>query len=42
MESNTLPPDAVRIEELVNYFDYDYWLTGDVPLAQNVEVACPC
>ncbi|HJQ82154.1 MAG TPA: von Willebrand factor type A domain-containing protein [Lacipirellulaceae bacterium] len=25
MEMNTLPPpDAVRIEELVNYFDYDY------------------
>ena len=22
---NTLPPpDAVRIEELINYFDYDY------------------
>jgi secreted protein with Ig-like and vWFA domain len=25
MEMNTLPPpDAVRIEELINYFDYDY------------------
>jgi len=37
------PPDAVRIEELVNYFDYDYTPpTGDVPFASNVEVAgCP-
>jgi Ca-activated chloride channel family protein len=44
MDSNTLPPpDAVRIEELVNYFDYDYSApTGDVPFASNVEVAaCP-
>ncbi|HYO25324.1 MAG TPA: VWA domain-containing protein [Lacipirellulaceae bacterium] len=37
------PPDAVRIEELVNYFDYDYaGPTGDEPFASNVEVAaCP-
>jgi Ca-activated chloride channel family protein len=44
MQSNTLPPpDAVRIEELVNYFDYDYSApTGDVPFDANVEVAaCP-
>jgi hypothetical protein len=44
MQSGTLPPpDAVRIEELVNYFDYDYSApTGDVPFAANVEVAsCP-
>lgn len=44
MQSHTLPPpDAVRIEELVNYFDYDYTPpTGDVPFAANVEVAgCP-
>ncbi|WP_428308437.1 YfbK domain-containing protein [Lacipirellula sp.] len=44
MRSHTLPPpDAVRIEELVNYFDYDYTPpTGDVPFAANVEVAgCP-
>jgi len=43
-QSGTLPPpDAVRIEELVNYFDYDYTPpTGDVPFAANVEVAgCP-
>jgi Ca-activated chloride channel family protein len=44
MRSRTLPPpDAVRIEELVNYFDYEYSVpTGDVPFAANVEVAgCP-
>jgi Ca-activated chloride channel family protein len=37
------PPDAVRIEELVNYFDYAYTPpTGDVPFAAHVEVAgCP-
>lgn len=39
-----LPPrDAVRIEELVNYFDYDYPPpTGEHPFSMNVEVAdCP-
>ncbi len=44
MQSGQLPPpDAVRIEELVNYFDYDYsGPTGDVPFASHVEVAgCP-
>jgi len=37
------PPDAVRIEELINYFQYDYSPpTGDVPFAAHVEVAaCP-
>lgn len=37
------PPDAVRIEELVNYFDYDYGQPeGDVPFAAKLEVAaCP-
>jgi Ca-activated chloride channel family protein len=46
LDMNTLPPpDAVRIEELVNYFDYDY--TGPnsddaAPFAAHVEVAgCP-
>jgi len=36
-------PDAVRIEELVNYFSYDYaGPDGDAPFAANVEVAaCP-
>ena len=44
MQSGQLPPpDAVRIEELVNYFDYAYTApTGDTPFAAHVEVAgCP-
>ncbi len=38
------PPDAVRIEELLNYFDYDYAPPTDreAPFAAHVEVAgCP-
>lgn len=38
------PPDSVRIEELVNYFDYDYAPPADksTPFAAHVEVAaCP-
>ena len=37
------PPGAVRIEELVNYFAYDYPCPeGDVPFAVNAEIAtCP-
>ena len=37
------PPDAVRIEELVNYFDYEYAPPrGDEPFSTTVEVAgCP-
>jgi len=37
------PPDAVRIEELVNYFSYDYAPPdGDAPFSAHVEVAgCP-
>ncbi|MDH3719222.1 MAG: VWA domain-containing protein [Planctomycetota bacterium] len=37
------PPDAVRIEELVNYFAYQYeGPQDDVPFAANIEVAgCP-
>ncbi|TWT85606.1 von Willebrand factor [Posidoniimonas polymericola] len=37
------PPDAVRLEELVNYFDYQYQPpTDDTPFAAHVEVAaCP-
>ncbi len=41
---NSLPPrDAVRVEELVNYFTYDYATpTDEHPFAANVEVAsCP-
>ena len=44
MQNRTMPrPDAVRIEELVNYFTYDYKPpTDDVPFAAHVEVAgCP-
>ncbi len=34
------PSDAVRIEELVNYFEYDYpQPIGDVPFSVNTEVA---
>ncbi len=37
------PPDAVRIEELVNYFVYDYQgPRGEAPFSTEVEVArCP-
>ncbi|NQU20313.1 MAG: VWA domain-containing protein [Candidatus Nealsonbacteria bacterium] len=42
------PPDAIRIEELINYFDYDYAGPEDngpedaVPVAAHIEVAaCP-
>lgn len=44
LEANLLPPpDAVRIEELVNYFSYAYpGPEGDKPFAAHVEVAaCP-
>jgi Ca-activated chloride channel family protein len=41
LNQNQLPPrDAVRIEELVNYFSYDYAQpTGNAPVAPNMEVA---
>lgn len=37
------PPDAVRIEEMLNYFSYDYpQPAGDAPFSVNVELAtCP-
>ncbi len=37
------PPDAVRTEELINYFDYDYaGPQGEHPIALNGEVSrCP-
>jgi Ca-activated chloride channel homolog len=46
LEINQLPPpDAVRIEELVNYFQYDYTppkADDEAPFAAHVEVAgCP-
>ncbi len=36
-------PDAVRIEEMINYFSYDYAApTGDVPFSVNTELyQCP-
>jgi Ca-activated chloride channel homolog len=41
LQQNSLPPaDAVRIEEFVNYFDYDYSPpVGEHPFSVNVEVA---
>tara|TARA_B100000579_G_scaffold108655_1_gene86599 strand:- start:447 stop:2699 length:2253 start_codon:yes stop_codon:yes gene_type:complete len=38
---NQLPPeDAVRVEELINYFDYDYPFTGDKhPFSVHLETA---
>ena len=44
IEAGQLPPrDAVRIEELINYFRYDYPApTTDAPFSASVEVAdCP-
>jgi Ca-activated chloride channel family protein len=44
INQNTLPPkDAVRIEELINYFPYSYpQPKGDDPFSVNLEVArCP-
>jgi Ca-activated chloride channel family protein len=44
LNNGQLPPkDAVRIEELVNYFEYDYpQPVGDLPFSVNTEVAaCP-
>ncbi len=44
LNENRLPPkDAVRIEELINYFSYSYpQPKGDEPFSANVEVAgCP-
>jgi Ca-activated chloride channel homolog len=44
LNQHTLPPDgAVRIEELVNYFRYDYAPpTGEHPFAVHTEIAtCP-
>jgi Ca-activated chloride channel family protein len=37
------PPDAVRIEEMINYFDYDYPVpAGDHPFSVDVEATgCP-
>ncbi len=38
-EGSNIPVDAVKIEEMVNYFDYDYpQPTGDHPFSINTEV----
>lgn len=40
IEGGTLPPrDAVRIEELLNYFDYDYPSQSEKPFTVNYEIA---
>lgn len=42
INNGSLPPSgAVRIEELINYFDYDYPATQDNPLALHTELG-PC
>ena len=44
LQSGQLPPKGtVRIEELLNYFSYDYpQPEGDVPFSSNIEIAeCP-
>jgi Ca-activated chloride channel family protein len=44
IEDRALPPaDAVRVEELINYFDYDYVVPSDErPVTVNWEIAgCP-
>lgn len=44
LNQGSLPPkDAVRIEELINYFEYDYpQPEGDLPFSVNTEAAvCP-
>ncbi len=34
------PPEAVRVEEFINYFDYDYpQPTGDTPVGMSTELA---
>ena len=40
---NKVVPDAVRIEEMINYFKYDYEKpTGDIPFSVTTEVSdCP-
>lgn len=44
LAQNSMPPiDSVRIEELINYFDYDYPLPeGEDPFSVNLEMSkCP-
>ena len=39
LQGRTPPRNAVRIEELINYFPYDYADPDDAPIAVNAEVA---
>ena len=40
LNQNQLPPaDAVRIEELINYFPYDYAARREQPIGANLEIA---
>lgn len=43
LTNNTLPPKAaIRTEEFINYFPYDYPQNGNAPISLNGEVsACP-
>ncbi len=42
LSGETVPPDSIRIEEMLNYFHYDYKAPqGDDPLGVTVEYA-PC
>ena len=42
-ENQLPPPDAVRIEEMVNYFHYNYpQPKGDVPFSVNAELCQGC
>ncbi len=44
LNENRLPPkDAIRVEELINYFSYNYpQPKGDEPFSANIEIAgCP-
>jgi len=43
MNGEMPPPDMVRIEEMINYFDYDYLNpTGEIPFSVNTEIStCP-
>ncbi len=36
--NHSVPEDAVRIEEMINYFDYDYKNPADMPFSVSTEV----
>lgn len=40
LQQGILPPvDSIRIEEFINYFDYNYPAAGDLPFTFNYEIA---